>query len=406
MNDANLLAYIAQANNGREPQRLRIKYARMAADNSAFYRGTASLFYELLPQDSTLQRAPLAWICGDLHLENFGSYLGDNGLAYFDINDFDEAALAPLSYECIRFLTHLAIAAPSLGISQRALRLESRLALDHFVAAIARGKSYWVERRLATGAVRKLLRKAAARSQRDLLDERTLWLAKERRLKVDSKRALPLLQTARRDVKRMLSAAINTLGGEHGSSGEFRLLDAARRLAGVGSLGLERYVLLVAGDGSRNGARLLDLKVAKPSCLAVRLSKIQPAWSSEATRIVSLQRRLQANSPALLSASNYADRSFVLKELQPTQDRLKLPDLDGVPERRREALKTLAQLSAWSMLRASGWDGAAPGERLTACMRESGWQKDVLAVSTEMSKIMTDAWQTFRKAQARLSAQK
>jgi uncharacterized protein (DUF2252 family) len=42
-----------------------------------------------------LNDAPAVWSCGDLHIENCGGYLGEDGLLYFDIVDFDEAVLAP-----------------------------------------------------------------------------------------------------------------------------------------------------------------------------------------------------------------------------------------------------------------------------------------------------------------------
>ncbi|NJK53097.1 MAG: DUF2252 family protein, partial [Leptolyngbyaceae cyanobacterium SU_3_3] len=64
-----------------------------------FLRGSCHLFYEDLPTDSRLDAAPHTWICGDLHLQNFGSYKGDDRLVYFDINDFDEAALAPCTWD-------------------------------------------------------------------------------------------------------------------------------------------------------------------------------------------------------------------------------------------------------------------------------------------------------------------
>ena len=89
------LQRITTYNYGRDPERLSRKYAAMRADVFAFLRGTCHLFYEDWPHISTLNDAPRTWICGDLHLENFGSYKGDNRLTYFDLNDFDEAILAP-----------------------------------------------------------------------------------------------------------------------------------------------------------------------------------------------------------------------------------------------------------------------------------------------------------------------
>lgn len=80
---------------GRDPERLQLKYSKMRSNAFVFMRATCHLFYDRLPQDDLFKRAPLTWACGDLHLENFGSYKGDNRLVYFDLNDFDEAALAP-----------------------------------------------------------------------------------------------------------------------------------------------------------------------------------------------------------------------------------------------------------------------------------------------------------------------
>ena len=74
------LQRITTYNSGRDPERLRRKYAAMRADAFAFLRGTCHLFYEDWPHLSPLNDAPRTWICGDLHLENFGSYKGDNRL--------------------------------------------------------------------------------------------------------------------------------------------------------------------------------------------------------------------------------------------------------------------------------------------------------------------------------------
>jgi len=87
-----LVERIRSFNEGRDPELLRRKYQRMSANPFAFFRGTCHLFYEDWPVNSPLNTSPPVWISGDLHLENFGSYKGDNRLVYFGINDFDEAS--------------------------------------------------------------------------------------------------------------------------------------------------------------------------------------------------------------------------------------------------------------------------------------------------------------------------
>jgi uncharacterized protein (DUF2252 family) len=81
---------IQQFNQGRDPERLQLKYQKMRANAFAFLRGTCHLFYQDWAEanpglTSPLNQAPSVWLCGDLHLENFGSYKGNNRLVYFDI---------------------------------------------------------------------------------------------------------------------------------------------------------------------------------------------------------------------------------------------------------------------------------------------------------------------------------
>ncbi|RCJ32561.1 hypothetical protein A6769_27935 [Nostoc punctiforme NIES-2108] len=80
----NIIDRIHCFNLGRNPKLLELKYKAMRSDVFTFYRGTCHLFYEDFPKDLLLNAAPPVWICGDLHLENFGSYKGDNRLVYFD----------------------------------------------------------------------------------------------------------------------------------------------------------------------------------------------------------------------------------------------------------------------------------------------------------------------------------
>ena len=102
-----IISAIISNNAGRDPERLAMKYAKMAQSPFIFLRGACHLFYDTLPDSPLFRDAPLAWCCGDLHFENFGSYKGDNRLVYFDINDYDEAALAPATWDMIRLLTSI-----------------------------------------------------------------------------------------------------------------------------------------------------------------------------------------------------------------------------------------------------------------------------------------------------------
>jgi len=113
-----LVERIKHFNAGCDPNILSLKYRAMRESAFAFYRGTCHLFYEDWPLRSALNDAPAVWICGDLHLENFGSYKAENRLVYFGLTDFDEAVLAPCTWDVARMVTSIFVAAQQLKISQ------------------------------------------------------------------------------------------------------------------------------------------------------------------------------------------------------------------------------------------------------------------------------------------------
>ena len=121
---------IIEFNRGRDPERLALKLRALRSDPFAFFRGTAPLFYSTIDMPRTLRKAPLGLCCGDLHLENFGSYKGDNRLVYFDLNHFDEACIAPLGYDLLRFTSSILLAAKSLKIEPKQALRSAALFID------------------------------------------------------------------------------------------------------------------------------------------------------------------------------------------------------------------------------------------------------------------------------------
>lgn len=95
-----------------DPVAFRGKFRKMAADPHAFYRGSACLFYaDVTPEEDPYadDRSGRIWIHGDLHVENFGTYLNSDGRLVFDINDFDEAYLGRFTWDLQRFAASLAL---------------------------------------------------------------------------------------------------------------------------------------------------------------------------------------------------------------------------------------------------------------------------------------------------------
>jgi uncharacterized protein (DUF2252 family) len=371
----NLVDRIRGFNQGREPERLQYKYARMRASVFGFYRGTSHLFFQDWAQGSSLDRTPATWVTGDLHLENFGSYRADNQLVHFDLGDFDEGALAPSAWDLARFATSVLVGARSIGIGSR----DATGMVQHFIrsyaAALREGKARWIERQSTRGIVRDLINDLRARSQRELLDGLTEVNGKARRLTIDRKHTLPVPEVTRGRI----GAFMKKWAARQPDPAYFKLLDVARRVTGVSHLGLPRFVLLVEGEGSPHGNCLIDLKLAHETALAPYLRLPQPEWKNQAERVVAIQNRMQAVTPALLQPVLLNRQAYVLRQLQPSEDRLSLDQWNGKTRRLERAVGTAGELLAWAQLRSSGRQGSAIADELIEFGRADWWQHELTA---------------------------
>lgn len=383
---------ILKYNAGREPERVALKYRAMRQDAFVFMRGTCHLYYQDWPaSDKQVNDAPLAWISGDLHLENFGCYKGDNRLVYFDLNDFDEAVLAPATWELGRWLTSIMVAAKSLLIPKgHAIRL-CQIGLDSYAATLMEGKARWLERETAKGMIRDLLNPLTLRNRKTFLGSRTKLHKGKRCIKVDGKRALALEPQEKANVM----AFVEEYAQQQPNPDFYRPLDAARRIAGTGSLGIARYVILVEGRGSPDCNYLIDLKEAIPSALKPYVRHRQPQWQSEAHRVASVQHRAQAITPAFLSAVTFHDRPFVFKGLQPTQDRLALEKWNGKLTRLEQVIRSMGEIAAWSHLRSGGRAGSAIADEWITFGGQRDWQAPLLQYATSYAAKVDADWKNY-----------
>ncbi len=394
---------ILDYNAGRDPERLRLKLQAMRRDPFIFFRGTAALFYATLSMPPALLQAPRVFACGDLHLENFGSYKGDNRLVYFDLNDFDEACLAPLTFELVRFLASILVASKELGISRKqALKLMTGF-VDTYAATLLSAKPRWVERATAIGPVKALLQRVKNHHRRDLIARRTIQKNGKTLLIIDGIHTLKASDADRARAKSIISAYAST----QPVPSHFEPIDIARRIAGNGSLGLERYVMLVKGDGSADGRYLMDIKIAVSSTLAAALASTsstnvdstalitQPAWRSEAERMVAIQYMTQAIPPALLNAVGAGKRAYVVKELQPTADRINLQALSGKRRSLSEVIQTMAQVTAWAHLRGASRFGSDSIDTLSAFATKADWQEATKTIAELAATQALQHWQAY-----------
>ena len=106
---------LVTSSKGRVEDLIPIRYGRMLATPFTFYRGGAAIMA------SDLSRSPSpglrVWACGDAHLLNFGAFATPERKMAFDINDFDETAIAPFDWDVKRLVASFVVAGRSNGFS-------------------------------------------------------------------------------------------------------------------------------------------------------------------------------------------------------------------------------------------------------------------------------------------------
>ena len=379
-------------NAGREPERLHMKLTAMQTNPFTFLRGTCHLFYEDWHTSLTQIKSPSAWICGDCHLENFGTYKGDNGLVYFDLNDFDECALAPCLWDLTRLLTSLILAAKSLKLyASQTDKLLYKL-LSRYAQTLAAGKPKWVERKTANGMVKRLLTNLNTRTQKEFLGSRIELRGGVITLTIDGKRALKLNKTDKAEALDLFKTSMQAFN----KNDFYYPLDIARRVAGTGSLGIERHIVLIAGDKGRH--RLIDMKKTTASAISPYLALKQAKWQNEAYRVATIQSYSQAIPPALLKPTSEPCNAYLIKEMQPTQDRLSLSLWNGNLNRLDNVFATMAEVVAWNHLRNAGYLKADTREELMRFGAEVGlWSTQSIDVAKAAANQTVSQWLEYKK---------
>ena len=367
-------ALLAEYNRGRDAHLLARKYAIMRTGPFAFLRGSCALFYGAWAPTPVLDSAPAAWISGDLHIENFGCFKGDNGLTYFDLNDFDEAALAPATWDTARLLSSILVGAPAMGLRAADATGLARTALDAYRTELRIAKPRWIERETARGIVRQLLAQTGQRTRLQLLERYTRRDGRRRHLVPDNRRIWASPENERKRMKRIVQA----IAKASPEPSFFNVIDIAHRIAGNGALGVRRYVALVEGRGSPDHNALIDIKQELPSAVAPWSPLAQPTWHNDGDRVCAVQHRAQVISPALLRPAHDARDAFVIHELQPVADRMNLQAWVAKPRKLRSAVEVFARLAAWSQVRTAGWRGAASVDAWLDFGRRNDWPQVLL----------------------------
>ena len=314
-----------------DPNAFRQKFRKMAADPFAFYRGSACLFYADMEREEDRwadERTSRAWIQGDLHAENFGTYMAGDGVFVFDVNDFDEAYLGHFTWDIKRMVASVALLAWMKAISDA----DIASLIETYVRAYLEQVRYFVESdrdheyalRLETtdGKIREILLETRLNTRVDLLEKMTLIDENFERQFRRSPGVRDLDDAERSKVLAAFEAYLETIPeAKRYRSLTYQVKDAVgHRGFGIGSAGLPTYNILVEGPTQAlENDVILSMKqgnVAAPSRI-VRDEKIKGYFEHHGHRTAVSQRALQAHADPWLGYAEVDEVGFVVSELSP-----------------------------------------------------------------------------------------
>ncbi|MHA6624623.1 DUF2252 domain-containing protein [Pseudonocardia sichuanensis] len=312
------------------PAAFRTKFRKMAADPFAFYRGSACLFYaDVAARDDPWadERTSRVWIQGDLHAENFGTYMDGDGVLIFDVNDFDEAYIGHFTWDVTRFAASMALLGWRKAISDD----DITMLVQHYVRSYldqvrtfvdqADDRSFSLRLNTTEGAVHQVLQLAKLRTRVGLLDGITEAEGFDRVL-----REVPGLRRLGDDERAAVTDAferyLESIPPAKRQRGvTYTVKDVAGRSGfGIGSAGLPAYTVLIEGyNQALDNDVVLSMKqgnVAAPSRV-VTDPAVAGAFRHHGHRTAVSQRALQAHADPLLGWTDLDGVGFVVSEVSP-----------------------------------------------------------------------------------------
>jgi uncharacterized protein (DUF2252 family) len=318
------IALLEEQAASRVPELVPIRYGRMAASPFAFYRGAAYVMAsDLADSASSGLRVQL---CGDAHLSNFGGFASPERDLIFDLNDFDETLPGPWEWDIKRLTASMAVAGRDRGFSAKQRREIVQGAVrsyrDHIRTLAGKGElEIWYERVSATALGERLRAEATARQARRF--ERVVAKAQRKnsarafeklaatedgrpRIISDPPLIVPIRELfpeadASQIEEQMLGVLADyrkTLAEDRGHLlDRYRYHDLARKVVGVGSVGMRAWVLLMIGRDTGDPL-FLQAKEARTSVLEKFLGRSR--FNNQGRRVVEGQRLMQAASDVFL----------------------------------------------------------------------------------------------------------
>jgi uncharacterized protein (DUF2252 family) len=343
-----------------DPRAFRRKFRKMAADPFAFYRGSAALFYADVAQldDRWVDdRSRRVWIQGDLHAENYGTYMDASGILVFDVNDFDEAYLGHWTWDLQRMAASVVLLGYAKALSDETIR---RLVRAYVLAYADQVQEFASEEgdndfRITLEdaedgtALRHTLLTARLKTRIDLLEATTAVEGHERHF-ADGPGVRRLDDDERAEVEAAFRGYLETVPADKRQhSVSYSVKDVVGRSGfGIGSAGLPAYNLLIEGrTQALENDVVLSMKqgnVPAPSRV-VTDDDIAEAFEHQGHRTAVSQRALQARADPWLGWCELRGVGQVVQELSPYEEDLDWDELSE-PEEMEPLIASLGRATA------------------------------------------------------------
>jgi uncharacterized protein (DUF2252 family) len=312
-----------------DPAAFRRKFRKMAASPFAFYRGSASVFYADLSGDYADDRflndhTSRVWIHGDLHAENFGTYMNSSGRLVFNVNDFDEAYVGPFSWDLKRFSASVALIGYAKALSDDAITgLVTAFANAYLteLRAIAAGGddaigSITLDN--ADGVLRRVLQQARLNTRVDLLAGQTTIDDYERRFSLGDG-VYDVDEGTAATVTAAFQRYLTTLPAQRQVATNIKDIKL-RKGVGIGSAGLPSYNMLLEGhtEALENDV-IIYMKQAQVPAVArwIDDDRVRGYFTHQGHRTAESQRALQAHADPWLGYTELDGVGQLVAEVSP-----------------------------------------------------------------------------------------
>ena len=328
-----------------EPAAFRRKFRKMASSAFAFYRGSACLFYADMADghaESTFLNdlTSRVWVHGDLHAENFGTYMNSDGVLVFNVNDFDEAYVGPFMWDLKRFVASVALIGYAKALSDGTIGDLVRAFAHSYLAelrAIAVGGDDAIGSLTldtATGPLHRVLQQARLNTRVDLLGRLTLIDNYERRF-ASGEGIFPVAEQTRATVQEAFRGYLTTLTHDNHKVDRTIKDIVLRKGVGIGSAGLPSFNLLLEGHTQAlENDVIIYMKQAQVPAVSRHITdaKVRGYFLHQGHRTAESQRALQAAADHWLGYTELHGVGQVVAEVSPYAADLDWADVNETDE--------------------------------------------------------------------------